>query len=318
MPKWTKSPIKPITVSIVLFDRFSNLCLANCLEPMRAANALAGQKIYDWQFLSPDGAPVHSSSGLPVMAQGSPTDLGALDRLFVVASYDHLHHDTRANRQMLRNAARKSTTVIGLDSGPWLMAAAGLLDGRRATVHWDLLDGFTETFHRVDVERLRVIRDGNRITCAGALSAMDMTLDMIREDLGEAMRLDIEAMFIRHDPPIQPDRTSQMPQPTPHGPLVARAMQLMRETVDAPLTLPQLAHVLAVQPRTLDRRFRGSLGTSPGQVYRHIRLSAARQMVEGSRLPVSEIALRTGYDSAAALTRAFRARFGVAPSGLRA
>lgn len=301
-------------IAFLIFDQFSNLCLANCLEPLRAANTLARRRAFDWQILTPDGAPVLSSSGMQVLPSAALSALAPCDYLFVTASYDHDRHDIPANRRALLRASRLSGATVGLDAGPWLMASTGLLNGRRATVHWDLLDAFTERFLEVEAEQARVVRDGAMMTCAGAMSALDLTLDLISDHLGLAVRLDVEAMFIHKDPPIGSSRGLR----AVSDPLVARALQMMRDNLERPLPLDTLTRRLSCQARTLDRRFRAALGASPGAVYRHLRLASARAMLEGSHLTVAEIAVRCGYESPAAMARAIRREFGTTPSGLRA
>ncbi|WP_297770481.1 GlxA family transcriptional regulator [uncultured Roseovarius sp.] len=313
MPEWTKPSETPTRIAILLFDRFSNLCLANCLEPLRAANTLAPRRGFDWHILTPDGAPVRSSSGLEVVPHDALGALTACDYMLVLASYDHERHDTAATRRALQVAARRAQVMVGLDSGPWLLASAGLLDGRRATVHWDLLDAFTERFLSITAERARVLRDGPRLTCAGAMSALDMTLGLISTHLGMAVRIDVEALFMHGDPPVAPAQEGDVV----GDPLLRRALGLMRDHVERPLSLADLARRLSCQTRTLDRRFRAGLGAPPGAVYRHLRLAAARKLVENSRLGMAEIALRCGYESPAALTRALRQHYGTTPRQLR-
>ena len=213
-------------------------------------------RAFDWQILTPDGAPALSSSGLQVVPHAPLSALKSCDYLFVVASYDHLRHDTATTRRGLQRAARLARSTVGLDAGPWLMASSGLLDGRRATVHWDLLDAFTERFLGVDAEHARVVRDGSMMTCAGAMSALDLTLGLISDHLGVSARLDVEALFIHGDPPVGAARD----QKAVSDPLVSRALSAMRENLEVPLTLNKLARHLSCQPRTLDRRFRASLG----------------------------------------------------------
>ena len=310
---WTKPVSAPVRIAFLIFDQFSNLCLANCLEPLRAANTQTRKRAFDWQIFTLDGAPVLSSSGMQVLPSAALSALGPCDYLFVTASYDHDRHDTPSTRRALLRASRQARATVGLDAGPWLMASTGLLDGRRATVHWDLLDAFTERFLDVEAEQARVVRDGSMMTCAGAMSALDLTLDLISDHLGATARLDVEAMFIHKDPPVGGNRGWR----AVRDPLIAKALQLMRDNLERPLLLEILAHRLSCQKRTLDRRFRAGLGASPGAVYRHLRLASARAMLEGSHLTVAEVAIRCGYESPAAMARAIRREYGTTPSGLR-
>jgi AraC family carnitine catabolism transcriptional activator len=310
MQKWTKSSLRPVKIGILLFDQFSNLCLANCLEPLRAANRFSQDPAYEWDLVTLTGGAVESSSGMPVLPNAALLECAGWDYLFILASYGYREHDTASTRSALRRAAASTKTVVGLDTAPWLMASAGLLDGRRSTVHWEVFDRFSETFLRLQTERQHVVSDGNRITCAGALSALDLTLDLIADHLGQAMRLDIAHLFLQ--PEVSP---TTPPVQNPHKDrLIHRAMHLMRQTLETPLSVPKLAAALACPAKTLERRFQSSLSAPPGKVYRHLRLSRAAQLIEGASLPVSEIAVRCGYDSPSAFTRAFKARYGRAPT----
>lgn len=313
MPEWTKAHSVPVRIAMLIFDQFSNLCLANCLEPLRAANTLSRGKVFEWQILTWDGEPGVSSSAMQVVPHGALAGLATCDYLFVLASYAHETHDTNAHRRALRLAAGKARVVVGMDAAPWLLASAGLLNGRRATVHWDLLDAFTERFLEVDAERARVVRDGTIMTCAGAMSALDLTLGLIADHGGLALRLDVEALFMHGDPPV----SAPQERGAVTDPLVRRSLALMRQHLEKPLSLKELSRELSCQSRTLDRRFRSRLGAPPGTVYRHLRLSAARKLLEGSTLSVAEVALRSGYESPAALARAMRAFYGASPSELR-
>ncbi len=309
MQKWSITPTQPLRIAFVLFDQFSNLCLANCLEPLRAANGFAKHQIFDWSFHTPDGQPVQSSSGLPILPNGAAADCPPCDYIFILASYGHLALDTAAHRRALRQLATRGTVLIGLDTGPWLMAAAGLLHGRRATLHWDVLNDFSEKFLTTDALRHRVVWDGTRVTCAGAMSAFDLTRDLIQRHLGMAMALDVDALFLRDDPTAPTPRRYDTARPTS----VQRAIALMHENIESPLPLTTISDKIACPPKTLARRFDKTMGASPGTVYRHIRLTHARHLVETTGLSIYEIALRCGYDSPAALTRAYKSRFGQPP-----
>jgi len=313
MQKWSNTPKSPLRIAFVLFDQFSNLCLANCLEPLRAANGFAKQTVFEWSFHTADGHPVKSSSGLPILPNGPALDCPPCDYVFILASYGYLALDTPTNRRVLRKLAQRSTVLVGLDTAPWLMAAAGLLEGRRATLHWDVLNDFSEKFLGIDALRRRVVSDGPRITCAGAMSAFDMTRDLIRHHLGNAMALDVDALFLRDDPTAPTPRRYDQARPTS----VQRAIALMHENIDNPLSLAHISQHIACPPKTLARRFRDTMGTTPGSVYRHIRLTHARHLVDTTALNIYEIALRCGYDSPAALTRAYKARFGQPPRAAR-
>ena len=312
MQEWTKTDAATVSINFLLFDRFSNMCLANCLEPIRAANTLIGREIYTWRFLSLEGQTVSSSSGLPVRSQGKLSNMGHCDYLFILTSYDYRLHDTVQCRKALQDSARKSKTIVGLDTGPWLMASSGLLEGRRATLHWEIIDSFSEKFLNIDTVRHRVVKDGNRITCAGAMSAFDLTRTMIEDHLGSSVALDVDAMLLRDYPLPAQNRGIQSGARN----TLQRAIAAMQANVERPLTITKIAKIASCPPKTLERRFKAAFDATPGKVYRHIRLTVARQLVESTSLSISEISLRSGYESAASMSRAFRRRFGAPPREL--
>ena len=313
MQKWSKPTSEPYEIRFLLFDRFSNLCLANCLEPMRAANDFLSDAQFNWQFLTPSGETVHSSSDLPVMGLAAQEHCGECDYLFILASYGHLEHDIPATRALLRKLAPCAKTIIGFDTSPWLLASGGLLEGRKATVHYDVHDAFAERFLNIDAVFEPIIYDRPFITCAGAHSAYELTRELIAHKLGAALAVDIDNLFIRNASTANLGARAQG-MPTS---IVQKTLAEMQNNLETPLTLTQLSALVACPPKTLSRRFQAEIGASPGQIYRHLRLTHAHQLIENTKLSIAEIALRTGYESPAALSRAFKARFGRMPKSLR-
>ncbi|MEP2781670.1 MAG: GlxA family transcriptional regulator [Pseudoruegeria sp.] len=312
MQKWTKPALGCEEITFLLFDRFSHHCLANTLEPLRAVNTLLNREAYRWEFRTMSGAPAQSSSGLPVLPKGPLSDMQNRDMLAVISSYQVHDHAAPAILQDLRKAAQKAHRVAGLDTGPWLMAEAGLLTGYTATLHWDDLMAFEERFLEVNVVRQTMVFDGPRLTCAGALASFDFILQLIEERHGAALALDVEGFFM-HESRAVATRTIMKSR----DPLVQRAIALMRETVETPRTLAALSKQLGCHPKHLSRRFQTVLGTSPGQAYRHLRLSAAQRLIENTNLSIADIALRCGYDDPGAMSRAYRLRFRETPSQTR-
>jgi AraC family transcriptional regulator, carnitine catabolism transcriptional activator len=306
MQIWTNTVDKPIKISFLLFDQFSNHCLANCLEPFRACNSFTTTPVFDWQFLTISGQPVQSSSGLPILPEGALSASTRCDYLFVMSSYEYLAHDTPTTRMALQKAAKLSGAVAGLDTGAWLMAAAGLLQDKQATIHWDVLGEFSETFPKVYARRLRMVHDINRLTCAGAMSAFDLSLSIISKHLGQSFKVDIEAFFIHQDNPDIPRNT--------RDPLLGKALEIMHANIENPLSRITLAKRLSGHAKTLDRRSEAEFGVPLAHVYRHIRLSAAQQMVISTSLSILDISLRSGFQNPSAMTRAYKARFGLTPT----
>lgn len=303
----------PIRIGIVLFESFSNHCLANAVEPLRAANTLAGAERFRWLFTTPDGAPVISSSGLPVQPAEAFGREGAGDYLFVLPSYNFRSHDTPEMRRALRAAARRYGTLVGLDTGAWLIAAAGLLDGRAATIHWDEFAAFAEAFPTVRARPARSVADGDRLTCGGATAAFELVTELIAGRCDPALAMNVGALFLHGE--------------WPHGgaPALAagargrvdRAVAIMRQHVETPLPIPELARRAGLSQRVLNQEFLARMRMTPSAAYRGLRLEAARRFLEAGELAIAEIASRCGWQDHAAFARAFRAAYGTTPGGWR-
>ena len=297
-------------MDVLLFDAFSAHCLANTVEPLRAANTLAARQVYDWRFLTLDGGPAVSSSGMEVRAHGRLGDCRG-DLLVAMPSYDFLRHATVSTSRALTAAARRYDLLAGFDTGAWLLAQAGLLDGHQATIHWQELTRFAEQFPEVQAQRARHVMDGNRITCTGALAAFDTMMELIGLHHGAALRLEVAALFMAAEATDTQDPILARSRP------VARAVALMQANLETPLPIAEVARQTGRSQKDLERRMRADLGATPQAVYRRLRLIEARKLVLETVLSVSEIALRCGYDDPSALTRAFRSEFGTTPRRLR-
>ncbi|MDU8927721.1 GlxA family transcriptional regulator [Alisedimentitalea sp. MJ-SS2] len=313
MRNWVNQNAAPQQVDVLLFEAFSNHCLANTVEPLRAANGFAAREVYRWRFLSLEGGLVASSSGMPVATHGKLSDASG-DILIVMPSYRFAEHATTATGRALRAAAGRYSVIAGFDTGSWLLASARLLDGRQATIHWEVLERFAEAFPDVEALRERHVIDGNRITCSGALAAFELIMELIGERHGQALRLEVATLF------MAPEATGG--QGAQEGVLarsrtVARAVAVMQENIEAPLTIARIARAVGRSQKDLEARMRAQLGATPQAVYRRLRLIQARKLVLESDMAVAEIALRCGYQDASAMTRAFREEFGDTPRGLR-
>jgi transcriptional regulator GlxA family with amidase domain len=257
-------------------------------------------------------AAVASSSGMPVQPRAlSPASRG--DYLFVMPSYGHEALATPGTLRRLRAAAGRYGCLVGLDTGTWLLGAAGLLDGYRATSHWDVLQAVSEDFPDIEVVEDRFVIDRDRASCGGATTTLDLMLSLIERRHGAALALEVAALFMygERDPAIDPMRAIP-----PHRTLRAAAA-LMRRNVEEPLPIADIAAGLGLGQRALEQTFRSQGNLSPAQLYRAIRLSEARRRLEQTRASIAEIALRSGYRDATAMTRAFKAEFGVTPSAAR-
>lgn len=319
MQIWVKDHAAAQQIDLLLFDDFSGHCLANTVEPMRAANTLAGRKLYSWRFLTVDGAPVTSSAGMEVNPKGALRGCQG-DILIAMPSYRYRRFAGESTKRTLRAAATQYAVMAGFDAGAWLLAAAGLLEGRCATIHWEELAGFAEAFPQVAAQRLRHVQDGNRITCSGALAAFDLMLELIGQRHGQSLRLEVAALFMS---PEITEASVALASGAPAAPKlarsrsVARALALMQAHIETPLSIVEIAHQTGRNRKDLEQRMKAQLGATPQAIYRHLRLIQARKLVLETDLSVAEVALRCGYQDPSAMTRAYRAAFGATPRQMR-
>ncbi|MGI9476081.1 MAG: GlxA family transcriptional regulator [Hyphomicrobiaceae bacterium] len=310
--RWSTVSDWAVPVDILLFDRFSNYCLANLLEPFRAANDIARRKVFNWQTLAIDGGTVTSSSGLQIAVDATIASQRRDGLLFVVSSYGYKDLDTRATRRLLRKAAQTADTIVGLDTGAWLLAGAGLLDGRSATIHWDVADVFSEQFLATTFVQKSFVIDGDVITCGGASTTLDLAHYLISRTAGQSLSLDVGALFMQNS-----TRATSVAPYIPKSRKTAHALTVMQAAIEKPLTIRDIADHVATTQKQLEREFRREFAASPVQIYQHLRLASARRLLENTHLPVAEIAVRTGYQNPGAMSRAFRLQFGLSPRELR-
>ncbi|WP_282605463.1 GlxA family transcriptional regulator [Pelagibius sp. Alg239-R121] len=310
---------KPLHFGFLLLPQFSNLCLANAVEPLRAANHFAATQLYDWSLVSEDGEAVTTSSGLTIAADAALRNLEAPDMLFVVAGYDYRRLTTPKLKSELRRFARGGTILAGLDTGSYLLASAGLLNGHRATIHWQELESFAEEFLDIEVVPDRYVLEKSRITAGGATTTLDLMLQIIGKDYGEAQALDVAGILIydQHLTAQDPQSGLALRGTGRLTPKLVETIAIMQDTVETPQPLGRLAREVGLSQRELQRLFRRQLQTTPLRYYLHLRLSLARGLLLETRMNLSEIATRSGFSSAATLSHAYVRHFGQAPSATR-
>ncbi len=307
----------PLTIALLVLPQASILEVASALDPLRNANRQLGHEAYRWRVVSPDGAPVPLTCGIELPSSGPIAHAVGAEALIVVAGYRLAEVATRPLIHDLRRIAPRFRLVGGIDAAPWVLARAGLLDGHRATVHWEDLEDLAASHPEIDVVPDRFVIDRNRVTIAGAAPAADFMLHLIRTRHGAALARQVAASFLAtvrkgSEPQIAPE--AQEPALDPR---VAQALARMEARIDAPEPAADTARAVGLSPRRLETLFRAALGTTPAAHALDLRLQAARRMLTDTRHPLAEVALRTGFSSPSTLSRAFRARFGQPPGSLR-
>lgn len=309
----------PLKVTFLVFSGSSIMCVASAVDPLRAANRISGETLFDFKLVSVTGEAPVTTCGLPVAVSGRFDAAEPTDMLVVVAGFGTQNYATSALLAGLRRAARAARACGGVEAGTWLVARAGLLEGRSATTHWEDMEDFSAAFPGVDVRPDRYVIDGPVFTSGGASPTFDLMLHLVRTRLGMAAALDVASVFIYDQARAATDAQPlvSLGRLDGYDPRLAQAIRLMEAHVDQPLTIDAVAKRAGVTARTLESIFRKSIGETPGAYYLRLRLSAARRLVVDTRVAMADIAGRTGFSSAAAFSRAFSRAFGEAPVRLR-
>jgi transcriptional regulator GlxA family with amidase domain len=304
-----------LDIAFLVLPQASILEVASTLDPLRSANRHLGRPAFRWRVVSPDGRPVPLTCGLELPAAGGLAAAEGADVLIVIAGF---RQSEVVTRQLLRDLGRMGPqfrALGGIDAGAWVLARAGLLDGRRATVHWEDLEDLAAAFPEIEVVPDRYVIAPGRWTAGGAAPALDLMLHLIRARHGAALALQVAGSFLTSP---RGGAEPQATQPVPgRDPRVAAAIARMEARIEAPEPTAATARAVGLTARRLEGLFRAELGMGPGAYGRDLRLQAARRLVIDTRHPLQVVALRTGFASQAALSRAFRQRFGASPSALR-
>ncbi len=309
----------PLDVTFLVLPGASLLCVASTIDPLRAANRIAGEALYRWTIVSPDGANAETTSGLPIVVSGKFNANARHEVLIVIAGFGTATYAKGTFIAGLAKAGRRARAVGGIEAGTWLLGHAGLLEGHAATTHFEDLEDFRAAFPSSKIRSDRFVMDGPVFTCGGASPALDLMLQLIRLRQGMGLALNVASVFI-----YEQSRASSEMQPLVSlgkldggDPRIAAAIRLMESRIDEPQSIASIADRIGVTPRTLELAFAKLIGETPGHYYLGLRLATARKMVSDTKLPMTEIATRTGFSSAAAFARAFRARYGKTPTSLR-
>jgi transcriptional regulator GlxA family with amidase domain len=314
-----KNEPSPQTVGFLLVPGFALMSYAAAIEPLRAANLLSGKELYRWWHAAPGGKPVTASNGVAIIPDcGTSADRSA-DLVFVCAGGNPATFDDKAVFAWLRRLARKGVTTGGISGGPYLIAKAGLLDQRRATLHWEHLPAFREAFPDVTVVPSLFEIDGNRITCSGGISALDLMVALIERDHGRQLAASVGDWFLHTHirEGFGPQRMDLRYRLGVADEKLLHVLRVMERSIETPLSRATLAREAGISLRQLERLFQHHIGHGIHRHYRWLRLERARQLLRETTLPVLDVALATGFASSSQFARAYSGAFGEPPSDTR-
>jgi transcriptional regulator GlxA family with amidase domain len=309
-------------VVIVAFDGAQSLDITGPAEAFSIATRFFGGE-YAIELVTPDGWPARCSSGLSLNADRSIHEVGgAIDTLVVAggAAAEEVAADERVVA-WIREAAKRSRRVTSVCTGAFLLAEAGVLDGRRATTHWSACATLADRYPEIAVESDPIyVRDGKVYTSAGVTAGMDLALGLIEEDHGAQVALRTAralVLFVRR-PGGQSQFSAQLiAAPARREPL--RDVQAhIAEHPAADLSVPALAARAYMSERNFARAFRAETGMTPAAYVEAARVERARRELETTDLPVQAVAAQCGFGTVETMRRAFARRLGVNPAAYRA
>ena len=299
----------------VLLDQFTLLSFAAAIDCLRLANRMAGQELYSWRLIGEGGDTVSCSTGTTFTLDSDLEELHRDDTVIICGGRDVQAATTKRILNWIRREARRGLVMGGLCTAAFSLAKAGLLDGKRATIHWENHDSFAEEFLEVELTKSVFVKDGNRWSTAGGTSSIDLFLQIIADDHGETLANSVADQQIYSA--IRTDQdTQRLSIPTRIGvrhPKLSRVIQAMEQNIEEPISPSILAKDVGMSTRQLERLFRRYLNRSPKRYYMELRLQKARNLLMQTDMSVINVALACGFASPSHFSKCYRSHYDTTP-----
>lgn len=308
----------PLRLGFLMFPGFPMACLTQAIEPLRAANEIAGRQAFAWTLVAETTAAVRSSALIGFEPDVTLQDLEGADHLYLLSPPTARFADPRRSPARLRWLDRTGVVLGAFSGGIFPLARAGLLAGRAASVHWCYEAAFKADFPEVEAREVTILREGRRITASGAGAVFDLMLRLIEERLGRDCMTEVACWF-QHPFVRDANASQKVPVARSGGttdslPAAIRAAIALFEThLEDPLRISDVAAAVALSGRHFERVFKRATGQSPLRYYHHLRLRKARQRVLYSSDSLREIAASVGYMTSSPMIRHYTQIFGVSP-----
>lgn len=302
----------------LLLPRFSLLALSGALEALAAANELLAENPYGRVLLSLTGEPVRAACGTPVACAHAVADAPVLDAVFVVSELplpDGQRDGHRALHTWLRERAAAGATLGGIGTGAAVLAQAGVLSGHRATLHWAHVPALAEAHVQVVVSSNLYEIDRGRLSCAGGTASLDMMIAWLGQRHGERVAQELVSHFglERLRPRDERQRAPLAARIGSGSAKLTEAVSLMEANLSEPLPTEDIARLVGVSRRQLERLFKQHLDELPSRYYAELRLARARRLLQQTSQSILQIGLSCGFSSGSHFSNAYRARYGRTP-----
>ena len=304
-------------IAMLFLPDFNSHAAFSFLDPFRAANYIRGTNIYDWEFISLDGRPVLASNGASIDVDAMAGDHEAFDLVVVNASWAPERFQSTELKSWLIKCSRHGATLAGIDTGAIVLAEAGLMDGYRATVHYEHSGAFQELYPEIPFEEVLYVVDRDRLSCCGGTAAADLALWLVQSHNGlelanaSAVYLFKERYRMGSEPQVKHDRE---PVGYTMPPKLRDAVILMERNVEDPLSPKEIAELLKLSQRQLQRLFKRNTGVTPIRYYINVRLDQARGLVTQTDMSIAQIANASGFGTTEQFSRAYSKHFQISPS----
>ena len=307
-----------IVLGFLIFPDFPMSCLTSAIEPLRVANEIAGTEVFVWKLISESGDRVKSSALVcfdPDLTLDAAEDL---DFLILLSSPLAQFENPKHANGRLRHLARHGVRMGGVSGGVFPLARSGLLAGSACSVHWCYQAAFEAEFPDLATTDNVILIDRDRLTASGAAAVFDLMLHLVEDRLGASVTTEVACWFqhplmrgegVRQRTPTSKGESTADMLPSP----VAEAVAIFAEHIAHPLDVAEVAFLVKVSTRQLERSFKKATDQSPSLYYRQLRVNAARQLVLYSKESVTNIANAVGYANATPLVRYYKQAFGLSP-----
>ena len=299
----------------VLMENFTLLSFSSALDALRIANRMSGKTLYEWTFIGENEGVVSCSAGTQFKLDNPLIELHRDDTVLLCGGTSIQEVTSKKLIGWLRREARRGLTIGGLCTAAYPMAKAGLLDEKKATIHWENQDSFAEEFLEVELTKTVFVCDGNRYTTAGGTSSIDLLLKIIADEHGEELANAVADQMIYSS--IRTDQdTQRLSVPTRIGvrhPKLSKVIQMMEINIEEPISPSILAKDVGMSTRQLERLFRRYLDRSPKRYYMELRLQKARNLLMQTDMSVINVALACGFASPSHFSKCYRAHYDTTP-----
>jgi transcriptional regulator GlxA family with amidase domain len=306
----------PAHFSFLTLPNFSMIAFASAVEVLRMTNYVSRATHYRWSVVSADGVPVRASNGVTLTPTRTLEEAGVPDVLIVCGGTEIRSAVDARVMALLADVAARGVRLGAICTGAYALMSAGLLDDYRCTVHWEDMSALHAEFARVKFTDELFVIDRNRLTCTGGTAPLDLMLHLVGERLGRDLAAQVSAQFI-----LERIRGASDHQSIPVDARIGfsraeliEVVRLMEANIEEPLSLEELARLVRLSQRHLQRMFKVYLGVSPTHHYLSLRLRRARDLLRSTDTSIAHVTAMCGFQSPCHFSKAYRAQFGYAPS----